>query len=228
MHVPSVSIESLPDRLAIARYCVGTSAHRFTTHPAVCLTRLSVMRHPIVWIWSFFAGNYRMGAMNRMKKWFLLGFVVVVIGACTVAEAEDIIPSGGEEPLREWTDTTGAFQIDATFVSYEDGNVRLRRFDGKITTVPISRLSKPDRDYVRRVTSKVATDKPPKTASRRRVAPQGPGYSKRTTRPDLPDLSRQRACAARAAAVVCTHRREPAAQAFTVGHLPILPLMPGR
>jgi len=50
---------------------------------------------------------------------------------------------------RQWTDSTGVFTIEAELIEVSGGNVRLRKADGQIVTVPLDRLSAADRDYVR-------------------------------------------------------------------------------
>ena len=49
---------------------------------------------------------------------------------------------------RKWTDNTGKYSIEAILVEAKDGRVRLKRQDGKIITVPISKLSKADQSYL--------------------------------------------------------------------------------
>lgn len=49
---------------------------------------------------------------------------------------------------REWVDSTGKFRVQAEYVSHRDETVQIRRSDGKLVSVPIRRLSEPDRDYV--------------------------------------------------------------------------------
>ncbi len=49
---------------------------------------------------------------------------------------------------REWADSSGRFRVEAEFVEVKDGNVRLRRSDGTVVSVPIARLSEPDRRYL--------------------------------------------------------------------------------
>jgi hypothetical protein len=82
-------------------------------------------------------------------------FLTVSLGAAALhAEDGKVGAIGADEPLRQWSDTTGRYQIDATLIDYRDGKVELRRFDGKRLTVSLSRLSRTDRDYVRRALSK--------------------------------------------------------------------------
>jgi transglutaminase-like putative cysteine protease len=49
---------------------------------------------------------------------------------------------------RTWTDSTAAHTIDAEFVDFKAGKVRLKKADGKIVTVAIERLSKADQAFV--------------------------------------------------------------------------------
>jgi hypothetical protein len=76
-------------------------------------------------------------------------FAVALFAIFMVIAASD----GGDKPkervLREWTDTTGTYQIDAEFRDYRDGKVYLRRDDGVHISVPMSRLSHADRAFVR-------------------------------------------------------------------------------
>lgn len=49
---------------------------------------------------------------------------------------------------RTWSDATGTFKVEATFVKSADGKVTLRRTDGREVTVPLDRLSAEDQKYV--------------------------------------------------------------------------------
>lgn len=49
---------------------------------------------------------------------------------------------------RKWTSSSGKFSVEAKLVEIKDGNVRLQRQDGKIITVPVSKLSKTDRVHL--------------------------------------------------------------------------------
>lgn len=53
--------------------------------------------------------------------------------------------------LRTWTDKTGRFRIEATFVSEESGSVKLLRKDGKPATIPLDKLSDSDQAFVRQM-----------------------------------------------------------------------------
>jgi hypothetical protein len=50
---------------------------------------------------------------------------------------------------RTWNDATGRFSIEAEFVSADDERVKLRKKDGSTVDVPIKKLSKADRDWIR-------------------------------------------------------------------------------
>ena len=52
--------------------------------------------------------------------------------------------------IRTWTDSTGAYKLEAEFVEEKDGNVRLKRTDGRIVALPVERLSAADQAYVRK------------------------------------------------------------------------------
>ncbi len=49
---------------------------------------------------------------------------------------------------REWTDHTGRYSVEAELVEVKDGKAWLRKTDGKVVAVEVTRLSKTDRDYL--------------------------------------------------------------------------------
>lgn len=53
------------------------------------------------------------------------------------------------EPLRTWKDSTGSFTIQATFLKLTGDLVVLQRPDKQELTLPLSKLSNPDRQYAR-------------------------------------------------------------------------------
>jgi hypothetical protein len=60
--------------------------------------------------------------------------------------------AAGGFPVREWSDDSGLFQISGRLVAIVDGKVRILKTTGRTTTVPLSRLSVADRQYVAEVT----------------------------------------------------------------------------
>ena len=71
-----------------------------------------------------------------------------------------IAATGNFTMAREWTDTTGKFKTEAEFVELTDGNVKLRLTDGRVVTVPLSKLSLRDQNEARRLTKAAAASKP--------------------------------------------------------------------
>ncbi len=63
----------------------------------------------------------------------------------TVTEDADAKPSA----TRIWSDSTGKFQVEATFVAMESDVVILKKADGKLAKVPLERLSKTDQETAR-------------------------------------------------------------------------------
>ncbi|MGA2621125.1 MAG: protein kinase [Thermoguttaceae bacterium] len=59
-----------------------------------------------------------------------------------------------KDALRPWTDASGQHRTDATFVSMAEGQVRLRRRDGTVVTLPLEKLSPADQEWVRRHTTR--------------------------------------------------------------------------
>ncbi|WP_158261133.1 MULTISPECIES: PQQ-binding-like beta-propeller repeat protein [Pirellulaceae] len=50
---------------------------------------------------------------------------------------------------RNWTDSTGQFNIEAEFVEYSQGDVTLKKSDGETIVVPMNKLSKADQAWIR-------------------------------------------------------------------------------
>ncbi len=88
---------------------------------------------------------------SRLIKTSLLVLLLVL---CRTAVAAD-----DPEP-RTWSDATGDFTVEAVFVDFVDGKVRLKRTDGRVITVELQRLSSADQKYVRTITEekKAETD----------------------------------------------------------------------
>lgn len=55
----------------------------------------------------------------------------------------------GDLEFRTWTDSTGNYQTEAAMVDYADGKVHLRKTDGQVREVPLSKLSRADQRYLR-------------------------------------------------------------------------------
>ncbi len=63
--------------------------------------------------------------------------------------ASDMPLTGNAPKIRTWTDVTGKHNVEAEFVDFAGGKVRLKRQDGKIVTMALERLSEADQKLVR-------------------------------------------------------------------------------
>lgn len=54
-----------------------------------------------------------------------------------------------EAQARKWTDSTGKYSIEGDFAGLTDGQVDIRRDDGKVVRVPLEKLSQADQEHVR-------------------------------------------------------------------------------
>ncbi|MGV3484029.1 MAG: SHD1 domain-containing protein [Planctomycetaceae bacterium] len=63
------------------------------------------------------------------------------------------MPVDGSGEARTWKDATGSFSVVATMVAVEGDNVRLKKSDGSVIAVPVSRLSPADQDYIAKQSS---------------------------------------------------------------------------
>lgn len=51
--------------------------------------------------------------------------------------------------LREWTDSTGAYKIKATFIEVKNGQAQLKRESGETISLPLNKLSEADQIHIR-------------------------------------------------------------------------------
>ena len=83
-----------------------------------------------------------------MTRGLLFVYFTLICAVVAIAQDADT-ETPAEAELRQWTDTTGKFQIDAKFVEFVGNQVTLQRADGSMLNVPLSRLSSKDRAFVR-------------------------------------------------------------------------------
>jgi len=74
------------------------------------------------------------------------------------------------EEFRKWTDSTGLHELQAKFVSLEQGQVTLQRENGAKVTIALEKLSKADQEYV----AKLETESPFKPAEESPFMPVQP------------------------------------------------------
>jgi hypothetical protein len=65
-------------------------------------------------------------------------------------EMDDEDPQAEMDAIRTWTDKTGKFKIEASFLAVKDGKLRLKSADDKTIEVPLAALSKKDADLAER------------------------------------------------------------------------------
>ena len=56
--------------------------------------------------------------------------------------------SNDAKALRMWTDTSGQYQVEARFVSFQNGAVRLQKANGRYVRIAYDLLCSVDQDYV--------------------------------------------------------------------------------
>lgn len=86
---------------------------------------------------------------------------------------------------RLWKDSTGQFQVEATFDGIAGDQVRLKRADGTVSQVPLARLSTADQAYVKNLAAVLAPAATSGTAATgggwtRFLGPNGDGTSTET------------------------------------------------
>lgn len=80
-------------------------------------------------------------AFGKVKVFVMLG---LLFGAFAVQ-----ICSAADPPIRTWTDCSGKYTTEASFVEIESGSVRLLKGDGTSIAAPFKLLSSSDQNYVR-------------------------------------------------------------------------------
>ena len=74
---------------------------------------------------------------------------LVASGATSVAATSSEKPAASSgKTMRTWTDSSNRFTIEAEYLRTTDGNVKLRRADGKELTVPLAKLSTADQEVL--------------------------------------------------------------------------------
>ena len=63
--------------------------------------------------------------------------------------------------LRTWTDATGKFKVEAEFLGLTDGQVKLRRKDGREVALPLARLSPADQQAAQKLAQEMDTASDP-------------------------------------------------------------------
>jgi hypothetical protein len=70
---------------------------------------------------------------------------------------EDPFASHGPGGWHLWTDISGKYHVEARFVSFHDGTVRLKKSNGRYCRIDFDKLSLADQDFVRRQIEWIAT-----------------------------------------------------------------------
>jgi hypothetical protein len=89
----------------------------------------------------------------------------VLLGTLLVSVLQDVaLPQtvqGATQTLRTWTDKSGNFRIEAMFLELKDDTVKLRRGDGVLLNVPLSKLCDADQQFVRKTAPRPPADENP-------------------------------------------------------------------
>lgn len=60
-------------------------------------------------------------------------------------ESDRVRTLSAEANVRTWTDATGKYKVEATFVELANGKVKLKTTEGKVITMPVEKLSAADK-----------------------------------------------------------------------------------
>jgi len=97
--------------------------------------------------------------------------------AAGAAKGAAKLPAAAAKP-RTWADSTGRFSVEATLADMKDGQVTLKRTDGRTVTLPVERLSQADQDFVKELQKAAAESNPfeptQPAAPAAKPAPAGP------------------------------------------------------
>ena len=111
---------------------------------------------------------------------FRLGMTAAVVAAAAVVTAA--------EGPRTWRDATGKFEIEARLVDRTETAVRLKKSDGKVIEVPLEKLGKADREYLRKLDAVKQAEPPPADpfAAEGTAEPKWVVRRPKTPRPEFP------------------------------------------
>ena len=65
--------------------------------------------------------------------------------------------STSDSPIREWSDATGKFHVNAKLLGVKDGKVQLKKSDGEVINIPLAKLSAQDQDALKKLQTPAAT-----------------------------------------------------------------------
>ena len=77
------------------------------------------------------------------------------------SDATASAPAAAANRLRTWTDSTGKFKVEAEFLGLAEGQVKLRRKDGREVTLPLARLSPADQQAAQKLAQEMETASDP-------------------------------------------------------------------
>lgn len=77
---------------------------------------------------------------------------------------------------RTWTDTSGTYKVEADFQELADGKVRLKKDNGTNITIPLSKLSQADQDFVKQTVEVASAPAAAPTPAADRPAEKGDQY----------------------------------------------------
>jgi actin cytoskeleton-regulatory complex protein SLA1 len=64
--------------------------------------------------------------------------------------------------IRTWTDRTGSFKVEAQFLGLSDNKIQLHKLNGVKISVPLSKISEEDEQYIKKLTGRNLSPPPPK------------------------------------------------------------------
>lgn len=85
--------------------------------------------------------------------------VLLLLALTAIVFASAVDAQTPSEPLRTWTSDDGAFTVEAEFIDLRRSTIRLRKADGNTITVPLTKLSETDRQFVRERQSEMQKDR---------------------------------------------------------------------
>jgi hypothetical protein len=66
-----------------------------------------------------------------------------------VSEGSLRADAGAENRFRLWTSANGKFKVEAEFLEFAGGSVKLKKVNGSVITVAFDKLSETDRGWIR-------------------------------------------------------------------------------
>jgi hypothetical protein len=152
-HVPEIEVSQIADEQEFHAY-IGSQRVAVRGIPTTHLANESTVRGGLMYVSGTETYQTRLGSntifvLRQLPEKALENHLAVTTSMQQGENLTQLKGGSKSSPVyRTWSDKTGAYKVEAAFVTRVDDHVILKRQDGKIITVPVATFSKADQDYL--------------------------------------------------------------------------------